>query len=294
MRKRITRRRFMQGGAGGALALGMGLPLLAGCSGDDGSAPLADELDQSGVSLPLFQFSNAQRAALAAAVARLVPAEGPGDWSGADAGAVEYIELLLNALSFDGAPRIYGHGPRRARFAEFQKLSRVKLAGWRAEIERLRTLYTEGLDELNRLARGPLSLLPGDFAGLPLPVQDAILLSLDLQNTAFFQALFMHTMEGVYGHPVYGGNRDYIAWRTYCYEGDVHGVRFPNGHDPVADERPWDQFGGYTPEEMGSPGAACGSPLPIPAGVPAQSGSGTTGLDLLNQLVAELRQRGGR
>ena len=207
--------------------------------------------------MPVFTFSDAQRNALRAAVARLIPAEGAGDWSAADAGAVEYIEQLLNAFSSAGNPKIYGHGPTRDRFAEFQPLPRVKRHGWVQEVLRLRGVYTDGLDQLNRLARGTLSLLAGDFASLPTPAQDAILESLDLQNTDFFQALFAHTMEGVYGHPVYGGNRDYIAWRTFCYEGDVHGVRYPDGKNPAADDKPWDQFGGYSPDEIGKPGAAC-------------------------------------
>lgn len=248
----LTRRAFVATlGAGGVAA---SLPL-GGCSN---SSPLTPApVGAAPEALPAFQFSEAQRSALVAAVARLIPAQGPGDWSAADAGAVEYIEQLLNSFTAGANPKIYAQGPERARFGEFQPLSRLKAHGWRQEVLRLRQVYAEGLDELNRLARGPLSLLPGDFAALPAAAQDAILTSQDLQNTAFFVALFTHTMEGVYAHPVYGGNRDYVAWRTYCYEGDVHGVRFPNGHDPQAEDRPWDRYGGYTPEEIGMPGAAC-------------------------------------
>jgi hypothetical protein len=68
--------------------------------------------------------------------------------------------------------------------------------------------------------------------------------------------MFNHTMEAVYGHPVYGGNRDYVGWGSVCYEGDVHGVRFPGGEDPSADAEPWRKFGGYAPEEMIAP-ATC-------------------------------------
>ena len=258
MAKRFTRRKFLSGaarlGAAGALA-----PLISSCTSGDGSSPLAPHASQQSSTLSSFAFTDAQRRALSAAVARLVPAQGAGDWSGADAGAVEYIELLLNSFSEGGNPRIYGGGPVRARFSRFHPLSRVKNIGWQHEVLRLRELYTQGLDELNRLARGPLSLLPGEFADIPSPSQDAILESLDYQATPFFAALFAHTMEGVYSHPVYGGNRDYVAWNSLCYQGDVHGVRFPNGHDPGADDRPWDKFGGYAPEEMIQPGS-CPAP----------------------------------
>lgn len=244
----------MQRTAQGALVLGAGLPALEGCSRSQTPELQTARAD---LALPRFEFTPLQRSALSAAVAQLIPASGPDDWSAADAGAIEYIEQLLNALSDGGNPKIYAHGPQRSRYAEFEPLPLAKLSGWHAETLRLRTLYAEGADELNRLARGPLALLQGDFSALPAPAQIGILELLDLENTPFFQTLFNHTMEGVYGHPVYGGNRDYIAWNEFCYEGDVHGVRYPNGHDPAATDRPWDQFGGYTPEEIAQPGGSC-------------------------------------
>jgi gluconate 2-dehydrogenase gamma chain len=105
-------------------------------------------------------------------------------------------------------------------------------------------VYSDGLAELDRLAGG-------DFAAVPPPVQDAILTTLDDRGDPFFAALYSHTMEGVYGHPVYGGNRDYLAWQSFGYAGDVHGVRFP-GIGPA--DAPWNVYGGYAPQEMERPG----------------------------------------
>ena len=85
-------------------------------------------------------------------------------------------------------------------------------------------------------------------------MQDLILEGLDFQADPFFGALFDHTMEAVYGHPVYGGNKDYVGWDSVCYEGDVHGVRFPGGEDAADDAEPWRKFGGYAPDEMIAPG----------------------------------------
>lgn len=258
MKQRITRREFLNSSA--RLTVAGSLSGIAGC--DNGGSVERAVLTPRGAAAtaqhPPFRFSEAQRAALFAAVARLIPAAGPDDWSAADAGAVEYVEQLLNGFSAAGHPRIYAQGPTRERFAEFRSLSRAKAAGWQREVLRLRELYVEGLNELNRLARGPLSLLPGDFAALPPLAQDALLTSIDLQGSPFFAALFAHTMEAVYSHPVYGGNSGYLGWNSLCYAGDVHGVRFPNGHDPRADDRPWDKFGGYAPEEMIKPGSCTG------------------------------------
>lgn len=184
-------------------------------------------------------LSAAQRRTLRAAVARIVPAADSGDWSAADVGADQYIENLLS-----GVGRIYAGGPYRSQFARFQRLSRIKRIGWSREVRKLRRLYAAGLSELNQMSGG-------DFALVPAPVQDAILTKLDDSGSAFFGALYNHTLEGVYSHPVYGGNRDYRAWRAFGYAGDVHGVRFPHIGSP---EAPWNVYGGYAPQEMIKPG----------------------------------------
>ena len=180
-----------------------------------------------------------QQATLRAAVARIVPASGSGDWSAADVGADNYIVNLLS-----GTGRIYAGGPYRSRFGRFQTLSRIKRIGWSREVKRLRSVYAQGLAQLDTMAGG-------DFAAVPAPVQDAILTELDDSGSDFFGALYNHTLEGVYSHPAYGGNKDYAAWNAFGYAGDVHGVRFP-GIGPA--DAPWNVYGGYAPEEMIQPG----------------------------------------
>jgi Gluconate 2-dehydrogenase subunit 3 len=184
-------------------------------------------------------LSDGQLRTLRAAVARIVPAQGQGDWSAADVGADGYIVALLS-----GTGRIYAGGPYRSRFGNFQALSRVKQIGWSREIRRLRTLYAEGLAELDGLALG-------DFAATLPELQDVVLTLLDDTGSEFFSVLYNHTLEGVYSHPVYGGNQSYRAWQAFGYAGDVHGVRYPNIGPRDA---PWNVYGGYAPEEMAQPG----------------------------------------
>jgi len=184
-------------------------------------------------------LTQAQLRTLRAAVARIVPAQGAGDWSAADVGADSYIVALLS-----GTGNVYAGGPYRSRFGSFQALSRVKRIGWTREIRRLRMLYADGLAELDRLALG-------DFAATLPELQDVILTLLDDTGSEFFTALFNHALEGVYSHPVYGGNQNYRAWQAFGYAGDVHGVRFPN---IGAADAPWNVYGGYAPEEMAQPG----------------------------------------
>jgi len=225
MRRRYTRRQALAraGRAGAAGVLAVSLP----------PGLLRVALPAAGV------LSSGQRATLRAAVARIVPASGPGDWSAADVGADTYILTLLS-----GVERIYAGGPVRARFPRFQRLSRVKRIGWSREVRRLRSVYAAGLAQLDEMAGG-------DFASAPAAQQDLILTQLDYSGSEFFAALYNHALEGTYSHPVYGGNRDYAAWRAFGYAGDVHGVRFPHIGPPDA---PWNVYGGYAPEEMILPG----------------------------------------
>lgn len=222
----LTRRQALKeagrAGIAGAMAVAVPPQLLAG-PGARSSAGL----------------SGGQLTTLRAAVSRIVPASGPGDWSAADVGADNYILTLLS-----GVGRIYAGGPYRSRFGRFQTLSRIKRIGWSREVKRLRALYAQGLAQLDSMAGG-------SFATAPAPVQDAILTELDNSGSDFFTALCNHTLEGVYSHPVYGGNRDFTAWKAFGYAGDVHGVRFPRIGPPDA---PWNVYGGYAPEEMAQPG----------------------------------------
>jgi gluconate 2-dehydrogenase gamma chain len=230
---RYTRRQFLtttaKAGAGGLILSGLPFPdfitrrLLAETPGGYLTAP--------------------QRRTLDAALARMIPADGAGDWSAASVGGGEYIDRLLG-----GTDRIYAGGPFRSEFPCFRRLSSAKEVGWRKEIDRLRGLYAFGLRDLDERAGG-------DFASLPELLQDVILEGLDLEGSAFFAALYAHTMEGVYSHPVYGGNRDFTAWKAFCYQGDVHGVRFP-GIGPA--DASWNVFGGYAPDEMIQPGSCPG------------------------------------
>ena len=99
-----------------------------------------------------------------------------------------------------------------------------------------------GLDDLDMRAGG-------SFADASTTEQDRVLTQIDYEGSEFFAALYDHTMEGVYAHPVYGGNAEYVAWNTFGYAGDVHGVRFPDAPGP------WHDFGGYSPDEMAQKGS---------------------------------------
>lgn len=226
-----TRRRFLQvaGAATGASLVGWRLPALAeGAAGGGGF------------------LTTAEITTLNAALARMIPSSGPGDWSAADLGVSNYIDNILSAFEPGlAAPMVFAGGPDRDSFGDFQPLSRVKAIGWKTQIARWQSLYRSGLAGLDRAAGG-------NFAAAPSVIQDGILEKLDLAGDDFFSLLYDHTMEGAYSHPVYGGNAGYRSWLTVGFGGDVHGVRFPTVGSPGA----WNTYGGYAPEEI----AAVGSP----------------------------------
>ena len=262
----FSRRQLLR--MGGATVVGVGLTDLTDLISRPAPELVASKLATSSVGF----LDDAQRNTLAAAVSQLIPASGPGDWSAADIGVVDYIDNLLSGFSVLDADTgaIYPGGPYRLSsisgpetgtapgppdvsggpgFYRFQALSRVKKIGWETQVNTWRSLYASGLAGLDISAGG-------SFAGASSAEQILILEGLDSSGSAFFGTLFDHTMEGAYSHPVYGGNvlpsgadpeKYGIAgqsgyaptWQWLGFGGDVHGVRFSNSDSQRSSTSPW-------------------------------------------------------
>ena len=131
-----------------------------------------------------------ERRILEAVADRIFPAT---DTPGAvEAGAVNYIE---QALAGDYAPVL--------------------------------RLYRSGLRALDRHGRRRFSV---NFSALDDPQKDAILQDFeagkvpDCKKAAeFFETVRYHVLEGVFGEPDYGGNRDLIGWRLVGFPGQQFG-----------------------------------------------------------------------
>lgn len=236
----MDRRRFLR--LSGDLAL---LALFPGRA-------LADLLlEKAGDEAGVFLSARRMRA-LRALCAHWIPGPPEDPDPGAlEAGAAEYIDLLLGAFEvarhpiFAGGPfsNRDGHGPNH--FAAFLELDALEERVWRTRIEGSRGLperewngpvkgyqqiYAEGLDALDgaarrlfghafaRLARWQRSALLGWLPGGP--------------DDAFLRLAFRHTLEGTYGAPEYGGNRERAGWRYTRWPGD-HQPR-PYGYDEIA------------------------------------------------------------
>lgn len=177
-------------------------------------------------------------ARLEAAVDRLIPPDEhcPGARA---AGVADYIDGLLGAFTFD-PPRIWAGGPFSGRhggeagFDTFLPLGRIEELAWRIRLEGSRGLPEReingpvvGLQEA--LADG-LAALGDDFVDLDGVAQDERLAAdPDLRSLLYGLAC-----EGMYGDPVYGGNRDGAGWRAIGFGGDSQ----PRGWTDVEVTRP--------------------------------------------------------
>jgi len=166
------------------------------------------------------------------------PPEDP-DPGALEAGAPEYIDLLLGAFSLPLPPILAG-GPFSNRsaggrnfFAEFLELDALEERIWRTRIEGSRGLperewngpvvglqerYTRGLHALDDRSR---LIFRAPFHALSRWKRDVQLWTATGELAEFLDLAFQHTVEGTYGPPEYGGNRDLVGWRNIGWPGDI-------------------------------------------------------------------------
>ena len=145
-------------------------------------------LAQTESAAPYVNLTAAEAATLEAFVARLIPndANGPG---ALEAGAARYIDRALGDA-----------------------------------LVAMRPVYAAGLAALDAYAR---STAGGSFASLPPERQDELLDDVEQSRATgfvpssrvFFDFVLGHTLEGTFGDPHYGGNRDFIGWELIGYPG---------------------------------------------------------------------------
>jgi gluconate 2-dehydrogenase gamma chain len=193
-------------------------------------------------------FDAHQRTTIEAAMARIIPTD---DQPGArEAGTIEFLDRYLSGIDF-----IYA----KPDGSGFEKLEGKRAEAWRQRIEILRAKYVEGVTELDRKSR---SLFGAEFALLTVEQQDQILADMEratlqteaaleggeatagfapvepaLQQTSveieleFFPLLALHTRQGFYADPIYGGNKNRVGWKLIGFEGpeslaETHAGRF--------------------------------------------------------------------
>ncbi len=193
-------------------------------------------------------FNDHQRRTVEAAMARIIPTDGhPG---AREAGTVDFVDRYLSGID---------HVYAKPDGSGFERLVGKQADAWRQRIDAVRDTYASGIEDLDRRARDGHGV---PFADLTDVQQDAVLTALErtigdlgrrlevanttaawspvepaMQQTSaeigldFFPLLALHTRQGFYSDPIYGGNRDRVGWKLIGFEGpaslaDTHAGRY--------------------------------------------------------------------
>jgi gluconate 2-dehydrogenase gamma chain len=193
-------------------------------------------------------FDAHQRATIEAAMARIIPTD---DQPGArEAGTIVFLDRYLSGLDF-----IYA----KPDGSGFEKLEGKRAEAWKQRIEIIRPKYVQGIKKLDRRSQ---SQFGAEFVRLTAEQQDQILAGMErpalqveaametakavagfapvepaLQQTSaeidldFFPLLALHTRQGFYADPIYGGNKNRVGWKLIGFEGpeslaETHAGRF--------------------------------------------------------------------
>jgi len=171
-----------------------------------------------------------------AAMARIIPTD--QDPGATEAGAVAFVDRYLSGIDY-----IYA----KPDGSGFETLDGKRAEAWRQRIELVRATYVAGIEELDRRSQAQGG---ADFARLTPAQQDRILTDMErpahptaarvdrmdvtagfapvapaLQQTSaevgldFFPLLCLHTRQGFYADPIYGGNKDRAGWRLIGFAG---------------------------------------------------------------------------
>ena len=177
---------------------------------------------------PTYLFFNAEEVLfIEAACERLIPADelGPGALG---AGVPNYLDKQLGG-AWGAGERLYRSGPWQMGTPS----QGYQLPFTPAE------LFRASLRAINR----DLEAHHTPFNAMSAEDQDGYLKSLEsgghdldgIPSAVFFDLLLKMTVEGFFSDPVYGGNRDMVAWRMIGFPGayadyydaiDRHGVKF--------------------------------------------------------------------
>jgi gluconate 2-dehydrogenase gamma chain len=208
----IARRSFLKGaGAAGtavATALSGALPAdaqaQASAAVTSPSAPPAAEV--------LLTLTATEAAFLSAAYDTFIPADRLSP-SGTDCGLVTFIDRQL-AGAWGGGARLYRGGPfiKGTREQGYQLSLTPReffAAGIKAANEWTRKTYGKDFDRISPAER--------ETALQAMDAGKAELNEIDAKQ--FFEMLYQSAMEGFFADPIYGGNRDKVAWRMVGYPG---------------------------------------------------------------------------
>ncbi|TFW01945.1 gluconate 2-dehydrogenase subunit 3 family protein [Oxalobacteraceae bacterium OM1] len=192
-----------------------------------------------GAQRPAYTFFNPEEANfIEAAVERLIPADenGPG---ALDAGVPNYLDKQLGG-AWGAGERLYRGGPWR----QGEPTQGYQLPFTPAELfhHALRGIRTD----LAKRGNKPFNKYSPQEQDAYLKQLEAGGIDLDgVPSKTFFESLLELTIEGYFADPVYGGNKDMVAWKmigfpgayaTYYHLVDQHGMQFNRAPMSLAED----------------------------------------------------------
>ena len=221
---KVTRRSFVT--TVGAASVASATALLTATPAATAGAPASGKTPSDAP--PVYLFFNADEARfIEAACERLIPADELG--AGALlAGVPNYLDKQLGG-AWGAGERLYRSGP----WASGTATQGYQLPFTPAELfhTSLRAIIRDSGEH-----QTPFHAMSADHQDAYLKSLEAGTHDLDgVPSSVFFDALLQMTVEGFFSDPVYGGNRDMVAWRMIGFPGayadyfeavDRHGVKF--------------------------------------------------------------------
>jgi len=228
--EKLTRRTFFKAAGATAAALTTRAHALAPDEARHGHAQQGAAATTAGTPAPtayLF-FRPDEARFVEAAVARLIPPDGNGPGA-LEAGVPNYIDRQLGG-AWGAGERLYRSGPWQPG---------VPGQGYQLPFtpaELFRNAVRAINDDVQHRRNTTFDKLPGNE-------QDAYLENLQNGNQnlngvpahTFFESLLALTIEGFFADPIYGGNKDMVAWKMIGFPGayasfydlvDQHGILF--------------------------------------------------------------------
>ncbi len=214
----LPRRKFLVGAGLASTAVATGLTqtaaadpqapaALASAAANAAAAPAPQAEPE-----PLLFLNETEHAFVVAAVDTLIPADELSP-SGSDCGCAVYIDRQL-ASAWGGGAKSYRSGP----FLKGKPEQGYQLSLTPAEF------FASGIAAANDWSRKTYG---HDFDGLPpdkraealRAMQEGKAEFVNFSSKAFFGRLLTLTMEGFFGDPIYGGNRNKVSWKMLGFPG---------------------------------------------------------------------------
>jgi gluconate 2-dehydrogenase gamma chain len=214
----LPRRKFLVGAglAGTAVASGLSQPATAApqspVAAAANAAATAAAAPPPAQPEPLLYLNDTEHAFIVAAVDTFIPADELSP-SGSDCGCAVYIDRQL-ASAWGGGAKSYRSGP----FLKGKPEQGYQLPLTPAEF------VSTGIAAANDWAHKTYGhdfdqLAPDKRAEALKEMQEGKAQFANFSSRAFFARLLTLTMEGFFGDPIYGGNRNKVAWKMLGYPG---------------------------------------------------------------------------